>query len=74
MTTDLHWSPDVARLDSLELWDQNPKWMSKARAKRLLESWRAMGQYQTLAVGPDGAVFDGHQRVKTLIAAGYNGD
>ena len=74
MTNALHWTPAVARLDSLELWQHNPKWMSKARAQRLLASWREMGQYQTLAVSPTGDVYDGHQRIKTLIAAGYAGD
>ena len=70
----IRWTPGVARLDSLELWAHNPKYMTKARAERLLKSWREMGQYQTLAVGPGGEVFDGHQRIKTLIAAGYKGD
>jgi len=72
--TDLQWTPDVARLDSLDLWEHNPKWMSKRRAQRLLDSWRDLNQYQTLAVGPGGECYDGHQRVKTLIAAGYKGD
>ena len=48
--------------------------MTEARARRLLASWRDMGQYQTLAVGPNGEVYDGHQRVKALVAAGYAPD
>jgi hypothetical protein len=72
--SELAWTPDTARLDSLELWDANPKRMSKARAARLLRSWEEMGQYQTLAIGPAGEVYDGHQRIKTLVAAGYRGD
>jgi hypothetical protein len=74
MSNSITWTPDTVRLDSLELWEHNPKYMTKARAKRLLESWREMGQYQTLAVGPSGECYDGHQRIKTLVAAGYAGD
>ena len=68
------WNDDTARLDALELWQRNPKRMSKARAERLLKSWREMGQYQTLAVGPAGECYDGHQRINALRAAGYAGD
>jgi hypothetical protein len=71
---ELTWTPDTARLDSLELWSRNPKRLSKARAERLLKSWRDMGQYQTLAIGPGGECYDGTQRVNTLKAAGYKGD
>jgi len=71
---ELNWTPDTARLDSFDLWARNPKTMSKARAARLRKSWEEMGQYQTLAVGPDGECYDGHQRVKTLQSAGYPGD
>ena len=71
--SDLAWTPDTARLDSLELWEHNPKRMSKTRAERLLQSWRDMNQYQTLAVGPSGECYDGHQRIQALRAAGYDG-
>jgi len=71
---ELTWTPDTARLDSLELWARNPKRMSKARAARLRENWKDLKQWQTLAVGPNGEVYDGHQRIKTLQAAGYAGD
>jgi len=72
--SELTWTPDTARLDSLELWARNPKRMSKARAARLLQSWREMNQYQTLAVGPSGECYDGHQRIQALRAAGYPGE
>lgn len=72
--SELTWTPDIATLGELELWDANPKRMSKARAERLLRSWEEMGQYQTLAIGPGGEVFDGHQRIRTLQAAGYGPD
>ena len=72
--TELTWTPDTARLDSLELWEHNPKWLSAGRKKRLAKSWRDLNQWQTLAVGPGGEVYDGHQRVKTLLKEGYPGD
>ena len=71
---DLVWTPDTARLDSFKLWEHNPKAMTKARAERLLVEWEEMGQWQTLAVGPDGECYDGHQRIQTLKAAGYPGE
>ena len=72
--SDLHWQPDIARLDSLEVWIHNPKWLSKSRGKRLAKSWQDLKQYQTLAVGPSGEVYDGTQRVNTLNKQGYPGD
>lgn len=72
--SDLVWRQDTAQLGSLELWEDNPKWMSKNAAERLLAGWKKTGQFQTLAVGPGGECYDGHQRIKTLIAAGYPAD
>jgi hypothetical protein len=42
--SDLTWTPDVARLDSLDIWEHNPKWLSEGREKRLAKSWRGMNQ------------------------------
>jgi hypothetical protein len=72
--SELQWTPDTVELQEFDLWQRNPKRMSRERARRLLASWREMGQYQTLAIGPDGQCYDGHQRVNALRAAGYDGD
>lgn len=72
--SDLIWTPELVRLDAFDLWERNPKTMTEQRAKRLLRSWNEMGQYQTLAIGPDGQTYDGHQRINVLRATGFPGD
>lgn len=67
------WTPDTVRLNDLRPWERNPKTISRAHAKRLLETWEQLGQFQTLAIGPDGEVYDGHQRLSVLKAA-YGGE
>jgi len=68
------WNPTRVTLGSLRPWQDNPRLMKKAQAKRLLEGWGALGQFQTVAVGPGGEVYDGHQRLSALLSvhgAGY---
>jgi len=72
--SDINWTPTTMRLNALELWEHNPKRISKRRADRLLAGWEQLGQFQTLAVGPHGECYDGHQRIKTLSQAGFPGD
>lgn len=67
--SDLFWTNTAVRLGDLKPWARNPKTISKRNAERLLASWDEMGQFQTVAIGPDGAVYDGHQRLSVLLAA-----
>lgn len=72
--TEIIWTPTTVALSTLKPWERNPKRISKAHAARLLELWERMGQFQTVAIGPDGEVYDGHQRLAVLKAkhgAGY---
>ena len=62
------WAPDVARIGDIHLWQHNPKSLSRAAAQRLLDNWEELGQWQTLAIGPNGECYDGHQRVQALLA------
>lgn len=34
-----------------------------------MKNWQELGQFQTIAIGPSGAVYDGHQRLNVLRAA-----
>ena len=61
------WGPCRVRLGELKPWPGNPRRMSKRQAERLLESWRELGQFQTIAIGPDNEVYDGHQRLAALL-------
>lgn len=55
-------------LAALQPWERNPRRLSKAAAQRLLKSWQSLGQFQTVAIGPAGEVYDGHQRLSVLMA------
>lgn len=67
--TDITWQPVTVALSSLTPWERNPKRISKAHAQRLLDLWQRLGQFQTIAIGPGGEVYDGHQRLSVLKAA-----
>ena len=71
--SDITWTNDTATLGELVPWQRNPKRISKAHAKRLLDYWHKIGQFQTVAIGPGGEVYDGHQRLSVLLAAHGNG-
>ena len=66
--TDITWQPVTVALADLTPWERNPKRISKTHAKRLLELWQRLGQFQTIAIGPSGEVYDGHQRLNVLKA------
>jgi len=68
------WTPVEIPLSKLEPWERNPKTISKSHAKRLLENWKRLGQWQTLAIGPlngkgKAPLYDGHQRANVIRAA-----
>jgi hypothetical protein len=65
----VEWQPCTIALADLIPWERNPKTISKSHAKRLLELWNRLGQFQTIAIGPDNSVYDGHQRLAVLKAA-----
>lgn len=69
MKSSIAWSPDTVSIGDLKPWNRNPKRISKKRAKALLDYWQEIGQFQTIAIGPEGEVYDGHQRIATLKAA-----
>lgn len=64
----LTWTNTVVSLGELVPWEHNPKRISKNAAKRLLQSFEDFGQVQTVAIGPQGEVYDGHQRLSALLA------
>jgi DNA modification methylase len=61
------WSSVATTLGALKPWQNNPRTMSKKQAARLIKSWDDLGQFQTIAIGPDGSVYDGHQRLAALL-------
>jgi len=65
----LQWTPDQVRLGDLIPWEDNPRRLSRAAARRLLRSWQEFGQVHAVAVGPDNEIYDGHQRLRVLMDA-----
>jgi hypothetical protein len=55
------------RLGELVPWERNPRRISEANAARLLNSFDEFGQVEVLAIGPNNELYNGHQRLRTLI-------
>ena len=74
----LTWQNVSIALGDLLPWADNPRFLTKAQAQRLLNSWKQLGQFQTVAIGPRDAegkspVYDGHQRLSALLTL-YNAE
>lgn len=70
MSSDLTWTNETRCLRDLIPQEDNPRKISKAQADRLLESFDEYNQVETLAIGPDGKIYNGHQRYYVLLAHG----
>lgn len=60
------WENCEVALRELTPWARNPRRLTKAQAERLALSWDEFGQVETIAIGPDGEVYNGHQRLDVL--------
>jgi len=67
-TDKIIWSAKKVRLGDLIPWERNPRRINDAQAARLQESFDEFGQIETVAVGPSSEVYNGHQRLKVLMA------
>jgi hypothetical protein len=61
------WHEIKVKLGDLKPWAANPRYSTKAQAKRLIASFEKFGQVQTVAVSPMLDVYDGHQRLSALL-------
>lgn len=61
------WTPCTVTLGALKPWAQNPRLSTKAAAERILQSFAKFGQVESVAIGPDNEVYDGHQRLSALL-------
>ena len=68
MSDSITWKNVTIKLSQLKPWEQNPRQSTAAQAKRILQSMSDFGQVQTVAISPDGEVYDGHQRLSALLA------
>ena len=60
------WATEKRKLKDLKPWRRNPRQITVDQAKRLIESFDEFGQVETIAIGPDNEVYNGHQRLGVL--------
>jgi len=73
MADKITWTNERRKLKDLKPWSRNPRQIKTDQAKRLEESFEQFGQVETIAIGPDGEVYNGHQRLNVLLVR-YGGD
>jgi hypothetical protein len=64
--TSIQWTNEKRKLSQLIPWPRNPRQISKDEAKRLVDSFDKFGQVETIAIGPENQVYNGHQRLNVL--------
>jgi len=66
--TPITWTNETRKLSELLPWEHNPRQLTEKQAKRLTNSIDEFGQVETLAIGPENEVYNGHQRLSVLLA------
>lgn len=61
------WIERQFKLSDLTPWPINPRQIDEVQAERLNKSLADFGQVETIAVGPDNEVYNGHQRLKVWM-------
>lgn len=61
------WTNERRQLGDLVPWSRNPRRINKEQAQRLENSFSEFGQVETIAIGPDNEVYNGHQRLAVLM-------
>ena len=67
------WTNDKCKLSDLTPWPRNPRQIKRDQAERLVKSFEEFDQVDLIAVGPNGEIYNGHQRLNVLIDK-YGGD
>lgn len=71
MAKKITWTNETRKLHELVPWPRNPRTIRNEQAERLAGSFEDFGQVETLAIGPDNDIYNGHQRLSVL--AGEHG-
>ena len=66
MTAKITWTNEKRKLSELKPWTRNPRQIDKVSAERLADSFASFGQVETIAIGPDNELYNGHQRLNVL--------
>ena len=60
------WTEEQRKLRDLQPWERSPRQITREQADRLVESFDEFGQVETMAIGPDNQIYNGHQRLSVL--------
>lgn len=63
------WTNERRKLRDLIPWEHNPRVIKQKQAERLLDSFSKFGQVLPICIGPNGEIYDGHQRRSVIGAA-----
>jgi len=63
----MEWTNVVRKLSDLQPWERNPRQINEKQAERLKESFEDFGQVETIAIGPENEIYNGHQRLNVLM-------
>ena len=63
----MKWINVIRKLSDLQPWERNPRQINESQAERLKESFDQFGQVETIAIGPDNEIYNGHQRLNVLM-------
>lgn len=63
----LSWSSGRRRLGDLVGWELNPRQADEKHVARLVESHEEFAQIETLAIGPNNEIYNGHQRLQAWL-------
>jgi hypothetical protein len=65
-TQSITWTNERRKLADLIPWEHNPRTIKQKQAERLVDSVETFGQVETLAIGPQNEIYNGHQRLSVL--------
>lgn len=68
MPKKITWTNSTRKLSELIPWDENPRTIREDQAARLTQSIAEFSQIETIAIGPDNEIYNGHQRLKSWRA------
>ncbi len=61
------WTNERRKLSQLKPWQRNPRQIKNKQAEILADSFDTFGQVETIAIGPDSEIYNGHQRLSVLV-------
>lgn len=65
------WTPKTVKIDSIKMFESNPRIITESGLKQLEESFDEVGMFQPLAINTDNKLLSGHARLMQLKKDGY---